>query len=157
MTKKLITPIIALLMCFSALAQRNQDGNMRERIKAQKVAFITEQLDLSTTEAQKFWPIYNAFEDLTNDLRRNDLKEIRQSMRKGDLSNAEAQKLIDKFMEVEEKMHQAKKQLVKDLGKAIPPQKIIALKSAEDAFNKKLMNMLRDRREKMQEMKKNRN
>ena len=57
-------------------------------------------------------------------------------------------------MRVEDKIHDAKKQLVKDLGSAIPPQKIIALKSAEDAFNKKIMEMLRERREKMRKNRK---
>ena len=59
--KRLIIPILTLFICFNAYSQR--DGKMQERIKAQKVAFITERLDLSSKEAQKFWPIYNAFED----------------------------------------------------------------------------------------------
>ena len=156
-SKKLIIPLITLLLCFNAYGQRNQDGKMQERIKAQKVAFITERLSLTPDEAQKFWPIYNAFEEKTNNSRKNDLKDLRNAMRKGNLSDSEAQTLLNKFMAFEDKMHEAKKQLVKDLGKAIPPQKIIALKSAEDAFNKKLMSMLRDRREKMQDMRKNKN
>jgi hypothetical protein len=155
--KKLIIPVITFLLCFNAFGQRDQEGKMQERIKAQKVAFITERLDLTSDEAQKFWPIYNAFEDMTNELRKTDLKELRLAMNKKNLSEKEAQTIIDKFMTYEDKMHQAKKQLIKNLAKAIPPQKIIALKSAEDAFNRMLMERLKQRRDKMQEMKKNRN
>lgn len=149
--KRLIIPVLLLMFCFSAWAQAGEK-QMQERIKAQKVAFITERLDLSSKEAQAFWPIYNAFEDKTNTMRQNDLKEVRQKMRRGNLSEAEAQEILDQFMRVEDKLHEAKKQLVRDLGGAIAPQKIIALKSAEDAFNKRLLQMLQQRREKMEKM-----
>jgi len=35
----------------------------KEQIKALKVAYITEELNLNSEEAAKFWPLYNAFED----------------------------------------------------------------------------------------------
>lgn len=148
--KRLIIPVLALIICFNAYSQR--DDKMHERVRAQKVAFITQRLDLSPDEAQKFWPIYNAFEQKVNEMRHNDLKEVRKAMKRGDLSENEAQNLLEKFMKVEDKLHIAKKQLVKDLGNVIPPQKIIQLKITEEAFNKKLMKMLQQRREKMQQM-----
>jgi len=154
--KKILVPLIAFLLCFNAFGQKEYRKN-DDRIKAQKVAFITERLSLTAEEAQNFWPIYNAFDEKVHKLRREDMRDLRKSMSNEDLSENEAQKILDKFMDLEESMHQAKKQLVKDLGKAIPPQKIIALKSAEDAFNRMLVNRLKQRREKMQEMKKNRN
>ena len=134
-------------------AQRGD--KMQERVKAQKVAFITERLDLSADEAQKFWPIYNAFEDTTENIRKNDLKDVRQAMRRGNLSDSEAQSLLDQYMAAEEKLHTAKKQLVSDLNKVIPPQKIIALKAAEDAFNRMIIEKLKQRQQRMKENRKN--
>ncbi len=151
--KKLIILFVFCAFSFNIQAQRDQ---IKEKIEAQKVAFITERLDLSVTEAQQFWPIYNAYEKRIHSMRRNDLKEVRESMREGNLSESVAQKLLDKFMLVEDNMHKAKKQLVKDLSSVLPAQKIIALKASEDAFNKKLMQTLQQRREKMKEMR-NRN
>ena len=152
--KRLIIPMLTLFICFNAYSQR--DGKMHERIKAQKVAFITERLNLSPEEAQKFWPIYNSFENKANKIRQNDLKEVRQAMQRGNLSDNEAQHILDQFMNAEEHLFEAKKQLVKDLRKVIPPQKIIQLKASEDAFNKKLMKILQQRREKMQNVRNNR-
>ena len=34
-----------------------------ERVQALKVAFITKALNLTSAEAEKFWPIYNEFQD----------------------------------------------------------------------------------------------
>ena len=153
---KRIIITLMLLMCVT-IGWSQKRGHMQERIKAQKVAFITERLNLTADEAQKFWPIYNAFESATNKMRSNDLKEIRRAMRTGNLTDAEANDLLDTFMEVEEKLHTAKKQLVEDLRGVLPAQKIIQLKTAEDAFNRKLLDILERRKEqmKMRENKKN--
>lgn len=147
--KRLILPVLLLMMTLASWAQPGE-RQMQERIKAQKVAFITERLNLSSQEAQSFWPVYNAYEAKINGFRQNDLREVRQAMRRGNLSDKEAQELLDQYMAVEDKLHAAKKQLVRDLSGIIPPQKIIQLKSAEDAFNRKLLEMLKQRREKMQ-------
>lgn len=148
---KLITIIVLLSFSISSFAQRG--GKMQERIKAQKIAFITNQLNLSANEAQKFWPIYNTFENKMEDIRKNDLKDVRLAMRKGDLTDSEAQTILDKFMAAEDKLHNAKRQLVTDLNKAIPPQKIIALKKAEEDFRKKLLEIMQQRKKRQQNRK----
>jgi len=144
--KRIITPLLLFIICFSSFAQSGSK-DWRQQIKAQKVAFITEQLSLTPQEAQKFWPIYNAFEDQLHQIRRNDEKAIRDAMKKEKLTEKEAQDVINQFIAVENKKHLAKQQLIKDLDGVIPPQKIIKLKIAEDAFNRKLMESYRKRRE----------
>lgn len=145
--KKLIIPIIAMLISVSAFAQPG-GPKMRERIKAQKVAFITERIELTPKEAQKFWPIYNAYEEQLEPLRRNGFKAIIKALRDGTLSDSEAQKALDNHLNFEAKKLEAKRQLITDLKGVISPQKIIRLKIAEDAFNKKLLEELKKRREK---------
>ena len=55
---KTITSIV-FIISFSILSF--SQGN-RDKIKTLKIAFITEKLDLSEQEAQKFWPIYNKYD-----------------------------------------------------------------------------------------------
>ena len=144
--KKLIIPI--LVFCFGLTAFGQPGGKkMRERIKAQKTAFITDRLELTSEEAQKFWPIYNAYEKKNESSRRNDFKTIRQSLANGTLSDEDAQKALDRYIELEDQLFESKKQLVKDLKGIISPQKIIKLKMAEDAFNRELLDKLRKFRE----------
>ncbi len=152
--KRIVAIIILSLVC-TLNTQAQHKEKMKEKIRAQKTAFITERLDLSTKEAQEFWPIYNAFEEKLEQFRRNDLREIKRAMRKGDLSEDEAQKALDKFLLIEDKIHNLKKQLVKDLNDVIPPQKIMALKAAEDAFKTRLLESLRKRKAKMKNFKNN--
>ncbi|WP_412560389.1 sensor of ECF-type sigma factor [Winogradskyella sp. MIT101101] len=143
--KKLI-PILVLLISFSSFAQNG--GKMQERIKAQKIAFITEKLSLTTKEAQQFWPIYNAYEAKVEDIKSKDLQPLKQEMRRGDVSDKRANELLEKLMKAETDMHEAKLQLVQDLKEVISSKKIILLKAAEDQFNKILLERLKQMRDK---------
>jgi len=58
MNKIFITVCIALFLSTGLMAQERG----KERIKAYKTAYITEQLDLSSAEAEVFWPVYNKYE-----------------------------------------------------------------------------------------------
>ena len=58
-TNKLVL-IILFLLTIQVFAQP-QRGEKKEQIKALKVGFITTELELTSDEASKFWPIFNAF------------------------------------------------------------------------------------------------
>jgi hypothetical protein len=55
------------------IAQPEQEER-GDRIQAAKVAYITSKLNLTTTQAQQFWPLYNEFEEARKKIR----KQIRQ-------------------------------------------------------------------------------
>lgn len=146
MSNKLI-PILLLFFSLSTFAQGGEK-KMRERIKAEKVAFITNQLDLSEKEAQGFWPIYNAYEDTVEGIKSSNIRPVRMQMRQNpDMSEAEAERLISKLIKAEESLLAAKIKLVNDLKKVIPSVKILKLKAVEDQFNKRLLEKLKEFRE----------
>ena len=77
----------------SSMAVAGQDGLQRDKIKdkvkAQRVAYITQELELSETEAQKFWPIYNTYQSEIEQLRASlDLKPRR------DMTDKEAEDMM---------------------------------------------------------------
>ncbi len=140
--KKLLL-ILILTLSISSYAQ---DNDRKERIKALKIAFITERLQLTETEAQKFWPIYNAFDSENQKMR----KETMGKFRKVDIesmNDQEAKNHLEDMMVTEAKKHQLKQQFVKDLLKVLPAKKIIILKATEDAFNRRMMEQFKKRRE----------
>ena len=65
--------VLLILSSASSFAQKNAGF---ERIKAQKVAYITDELDLTPQEAEKFWPIYNSYDKTLYQLRVLDRKAI---------------------------------------------------------------------------------
>lgn len=145
--KKRIT-LTLLFIGLLSFAQPPRDGKMRDRIKAQKVAYITEKLELTTEESQKFWPIYNRFEETTRNIKNEYFKPIKKQMRQGaDVSDAQANASLEQLIIGEDKIHQAKQKLLNDLKSAIPARKIIKLKPVEDAFNRELLQKLKKFRE----------
>jgi len=54
--------LLSLLTTLTGMAQQKLDPQTLELIKTKKIAFLTEQIGLTSQEAQKFWPIYNEFD-----------------------------------------------------------------------------------------------
>ncbi|KAA3620940.1 MAG: hypothetical protein DWP94_11415, partial [Flavobacterium sp.] len=94
--------IVLLLITTGIYAQR---GAGNERIKALKTAHITEALDLTPAEAEKFWPVYNKHSDQMESIKKQRRMDV-MSIAKGDLStlnDSEANNLIDKMLEFQQK------------------------------------------------------
>ncbi len=122
--------------------------NKKEKIKALKIAYITKDLSLSSSEAEKFWPVYNSFDEKQFDLRMVKMRKIRQELKSKPIENfsdAEANALLNQIDNLEEESYQNKKKLITDLHKIISPVKILKLKQAEDDFNKSLLKQYRKR------------
>lgn len=139
------TLIIALLLSVS-LHSFSQDNDRRERIKALKVAYLTEQLELSKTEAQQFWPIYNTFEEKEHELRKENYSK-RKEINFESLSEQDAKKMIDDMVSAEKKKQELRENFIRDLQKILPSKKIIKLKVAEDEFNKKMFEEFKKRKD----------
>ena len=138
--KKLI-----LLFLFFATVVQAQDGK-HERIKALKTAYITEQLALTSVEAEKFWPIYNKYDEKFHDLRKKEKIEIFQKLKTNldNLSEAEANALIEKSLSIETEEAELCKQKTTELRGVISPKKIIILKKAENDFKRELLQRYRN-------------
>src|SRR6476620_10673268 len=60
--KKHILLLFVILGSFSEI-KAQEDESRAEKIEALKIAFITQKLQLTSDEAQKFWPVYNQYEN----------------------------------------------------------------------------------------------
>lgn len=140
MMKKLII-LFAFLSLSSVFGQRGSN----EKIKALKTAHITDALDLTPAEAEKFWPVFNDYEERMQQLRKNERREIMSVVRSGinSLSEADANEVIDKMLEYKSLELEYQEELVNQLRKVISPQKILRLRKAEDDFRKMLVERLR--------------
>lgn len=139
--------ITLLLVCFGLSFAIAQPGEIREKIKKLRIAYFTENLDLTPQEAQQFWPVYNAYDDVNHKLRIRELNDIKRDIKENpDMSEAEASKILDRIESIEKQAYENNVDLIKKLRKFLPAKKIIRLKKAERDFNKKLMKQFRDRR-----------
>lgn len=147
MKARFIYPMLFLLISSLSFAQDFKER--KEKVKALKVAFITEKLDLTTEEAQKFWPIYNVFDDNQSELRHEKMRAILNRFRPGKvdkLSEKEALSLLVQMEKIEEDLFNLRKKFIKDLQNVISAKKIIKLKKAEEDFNRELLKQMKEKR-----------
>ena len=139
--------LLLLLLTITSFGQR-RFGEKREQIKSLKVAFITDELKLTTVEAEKFWPLYNAFDAKQTELRR---QKVRTYLDRPDdasvdkLSDKEAASLLQQMEDNQDDIYQNRKKFVASLKGVLPAAKIIRLMQAEEDFNRKLLKQYRDK------------
>lgn len=139
--KKNILLTIFTLLCITSFSQEDRS----EKIKALKTAYITEKLDLSKTEAEKFWPIYNTFEEEKHVLKINAHKD-RNDINFNNLSETEAKTMLEEMKKLNNRRNEIYNKLLTDLQKVISAKKIVLLKKAEEDFNRKMFDAYRKRR-----------
>jgi len=145
---------ILILLLFSMIsATMFAQGANNEKIQALKTAFITNKLDLSSKEAQLFWPVYNEYSKTIQRVKVQKSRQIAVQLKnKGgvnNLSDKEATSLIQEHLLIDTKVLEAKKKLYEKLSEILPPKKLIRLFKAEQDFNKELLKQLRERRMQM--------
>jgi len=141
--------IVILLLLFPTVLFSQDKEQRIERIKALKVAYISEKLDLTSIEAEGFWPIFNQFEDKQNQLQKQKKQLIKQSNPENasTLSEKETYQIIQEEDKIDSETQNNKRKLVKDLQGVIPNQKIIMLKNLEVEFKQKLLDQIKNHKE----------
>jgi Skp family chaperone for outer membrane proteins len=137
---------ILLFFLLSVLAVNAQPKDkIRERIKAQRVAFITDRLSLTPDEAQKFWPIYNQFTDEFEGVKK-EMNRLRKSTNENlkSMSDKEVEKALDDDLENQQKLTDLQRKYQKELKSAISPRKIALLYKTERDFKMQLLKRMRD-------------
>lgn len=140
--KTLLTFLIVLIS-FSSFAQKDK----HERIKALKTAFLTEALELSSKEAQAFWPIYNEHSDQLHDLYERERREVKDKLKSAEnMSESTYETLLETHLTIDESKMSLRRTLVENLEGVISKKKVLKLFKAEDDFRKKLIKEYRDRK-----------
>ncbi len=141
-----IYKILTVLLLLVSLNIQAQEAK-KEKIKALKTAFFTTELSLTTVEAEKFWPVYNTFDDNQFELRFRKMRAIKAKLESPEtLSEKEAQSLLSQMESTEDDLYESRKKLIQQLKTILPASKIIKLKKAEDDFNRTLLKQYRGKR-----------
>lgn len=109
---------------FGLQAQNNQRS---EKIEALKIAFITQQVGITSSEAQQFWPVYNQYQ--------SEIRNVRTTSRNGDALDSE-QKLLN-----------IRKKYKPSFEKILGVQKSNKLFNAERDFRNVLIKRLKSQRQ----------
>ncbi len=132
-----------LLISLQICAQRHLDPKTIELIKTKKVAFITEQVGLTSQESQKFWPIYNQLEKERNDLmdKKRDLEESTED--KSPKSEDSYKKLTQEIVAMHLKEGKLTEEYNAKFLSVLPAEKVVKLYRSERKFRSYLMQEMR--------------
>jgi len=120
-------------------AQQGSDAELRDRIRAAQVAYLSQKLDLTPDEAQKFWPLYNQY-----------TKEVelliaeRRNAKAADRSNKE-QPNDNNELGFEQRMLDIKTHYNKEFQKVLPTTKAGNVFRSEREFRNQLVRSLKER------------
>ena len=108
---------------------------------------LTEKLDLSSSEAEKFWPIYNAFDKAQLKLRHEKLRAIKNELKDqiDTITDEVALMKLNELLAAEAELNALKQTFHVKLKNVISSKKILLLKISEEGFNRQMMKRLRNR------------
>jgi hypothetical protein len=146
--KKIIFMVLAGIFIFTGyrtMAQNESHEARMERYRTEKIAFLTTKMELTSAEAEKFWPIYNQLEKERWEAQkcRRDLEDkVRDA--EENLSENEVTKLTRDFAGSMQKEGDLMTSYNEKFLKVLTPKKVLKLYKAENEFR---MNMIRKYRD----------
>ena len=142
MSRMTCLSILLLLLAISSHAQEDK----REKIEAMKISFLTQKIDLSSKEAQVFWPIYNDYSDKLQALRKQKRKEQKSTRNDIDaMSDADVEQLIDTEIQLKIQEAELAKEYHSKYKQVIGAKKVAKLYRAEEDFKRELLKQLQNK------------
>jgi len=135
---------IFLLMTTVIVFGQDRFQERMNNLRAQKIAFITQRMNLTPDEAQVFWPIYNELsqkKDALNKRRKEITFELKNN--KDNYSDAEKEKLADEYINLKLKDANLDLEYYEKFKKVLSIEKVLRLFQAELAFKGYLLNKIK--------------
>ncbi len=145
--KKITITTMILLLTISVFGQKNAD----EKIRRAKIALITERLDLSPKQAEKFWPIYNEYSKKQRDIRKS-FNEAKSNYEPENASEEDNQRLLQLGMNTKEQALQLEKSYSDRLLQVINNRQLLSLRKAENDFKMMIYKRIQDQQLKRQQL-----
>lgn len=135
--------IVAGFNFLHAQVNRQNDGQF-DKFRSEKVSFLTDKLQLTPAEAQKFWPLYNELEKNrweAQNLRRE--LEYKVQFSAAPLSKKDVIQLTRDFSGSMQKEAELYVKYNEEFLKIIPPEKVLLLYKSENEFRMHLLRKYR--------------
>lgn len=124
-----------------------QNPNL-EKLNNYKIGFFTKRVNLTSEEAEKFWPVYNEYQGQRNQIQLEKLKLNRNFNQNGSTLNVrQLEEIGDKYVDCIVQESALAVEFHKKLKAVLPPEKVIMYYQAENQYKAQLLNELQNTRQ----------
>jgi hypothetical protein len=139
--------ILVVMLVYPSLELSAQNQNL-EKLNTYKIGFFTKRLNLSSAEAEKFWPVYNEYQNQKTRLQVEKTLTIRTfNQNENTLSDKEITAMGDKLIGIITEESALAVTLHKKLKEVLPPAKVIRFYQAENQYKQQLLNELQGKQQ----------
>jgi hypothetical protein len=140
--------VIILLAMIFCLGLRVSAQNQRlDNLNAYKIGFFTRRLNLTSQEAEKFWPVYNEFQKQKTQIQIEKASIIKNfNQNETTLSDSQLTEIGDKLVESIVEDSELAVTFHKKLKTVLPPAKVIRFYQAENQYKTLLLKELQENR-----------
>ena len=130
-------------LTYSQVEDDDMDSSRHEKVQQLKIAYITKELSLTSTEAEKFWPIYNEMDKKLVANRKEKRKTMKDlNTRRDQLSDEEIKKKVNTILTLESNETLIKKEYFEKIALVIGYKKSAKLLNLEQEFKRELLKRL---------------
>ncbi|MDX5479551.1 MAG: hypothetical protein LPJ98_13970 [Cyclobacteriaceae bacterium] len=146
--KNITLLILMVFLSFTGFAQRQGQQYDKEKLEAARVAFITNRLDLKPVQAEKFWPIFNQYQEDRTKLMEQMSKINRAASQ--ETNEVKAREMVEQRFAIQQELLDREKLFMSNIMQVISPLQAVKLSGVNRDFTRQLyrMNQSRDRENK---------
>jgi hypothetical protein len=139
--------IITLLLLSGISTYAQQYRYQMDQLKNERIAFFTEKLELTSAEAEKFWPVYNAFSEEKENFSLETRKLHKYLMTDSQkLSDQEIKTSMEEYVNLQNQEHELFLAYHQKFLKILPERKVLLLYITEIQFKQYLLNKIGEER-----------
>jgi hypothetical protein len=134
--------LVSLVLVPDSMAQTEEQ---LARFEEERVAFFTRELQLSETESEHFWPLYNDFDNRRmkiSEEERNTLRYYHNNYE--NMSEQEISEILTKYVDLNNQKHILEREYHNKFREILPDKKVMMLYVVERQFRMHLIRRLRE-------------
>jgi hypothetical protein len=149
MSKRIALAVLAIFVMTGSIVFSQGKGKEKEdhmeRVKALKVAFLTDKLQLTSKEAETFWPVYNEYSEKRDKIRDEQKAQGKQYKQSAEtITDQQALEISDKIIQLMKQETQLAEDFHNKIKTLLPGKKIAALYQAEFDFRRDMIKKIRE-------------
>jgi hypothetical protein len=136
--------IVLLIMIGFTISEAGAQNQGREKLDAYRIAFFTKRLNLTPQEAEKFWPVYNEFQNKRNSIQMERV-QLNRNVNQNELNMSEKEmtEAGDKLISLQMQEANLSMDYHKKFKEILSPVKVLRLYQAENQYRLQLLNELK--------------